>query len=103
MPAPRFRVPYAVAWAAAAAMEGVALVTRRPPAVALTAVRMARKRMFFSADKAVRELGLPQTPPTTALADAVSWFTDHGYLRLKRNGGSAGAISRPPQLKGLKK
>jgi dihydroflavonol-4-reductase len=103
VPAPRFRVPYAVAWAAAAAMEGVALVTRRPPAVALTAVRMARKRMFFSADKAVRELGLPQTPPTTALADAVSWFTDHGYLRLKRNGGSAGAISRPPQLKGLKK
>lgn len=83
VPAPRFRVPYAVAWLAAAAMEGAALVTRRPPPVPLTAVRMARKRMFFSADKAIRELGLPQTPAETALADAVSWFTDHGYVKAK--------------------
>ena len=52
--APRFRVPYALAWATAAAMEGVAALTRRPPQVPLTAVRMARKRMFFSAAKAVR-------------------------------------------------
>jgi dihydroflavonol-4-reductase len=84
VPAPRFRVPYAVAWMAAAAMEGVARVTRRPPAVALTAVRMARKRMYFSADKAIRELGLPQTPAETALSDAVQWFTDHGYVNARR-------------------
>jgi dihydroflavonol-4-reductase len=85
VPAPRFRVPYAVAWMAAAAMEGVACVTRRPPAVALTAVRMARKRMYFSADRAIRELGLPQTPAETALADAVAWFTQHGYVRARRS------------------
>ena len=84
VPAPRFRVPYAVAWMAAAAMEGAALVTRRAPRVPLTAVRMARKTMFFSADKAIRELGLPQTPAETALADAVTWFTDHGYVNAKR-------------------
>jgi dihydroflavonol-4-reductase len=77
--APRFRVPYALAWATAAAMEGVAALTRRPPQVPLTAVRMARKRMFFSAAKAVDELGLPQTPPEMALADAVDWFVRHGY------------------------
>jgi dihydroflavonol-4-reductase len=46
-------------------------------------VRMARKTMFFSADKAIRELGLPQTPAETALADAVTWFTDHGYVNAK--------------------
>ena len=84
VPAPRFRVPYAVAWMAAAAMEGVARLTRRPPAVALTAVRMARKRMYFSAEKAIRELGLPQTSAETALADAVAWFTEHGYVRARR-------------------
>jgi len=81
VPAPRFRVPYAVAWMAAAVMEGVARLTRRAPAVPLTAVRMARKRMFFSAEKAVRELGLPQTPAETALGDAVTWFSAHGYVR----------------------
>ena len=89
VPAPRFRVPYAVAWMAAAAMEGVSRLTRRPPAVSLTAVRMARKRMYFSAEKAIRELGLPQTPADTALADAVAWFTDRGYAHAKRKGRSA--------------
>ena len=77
--APRFRVPYAVAWTTAAVMTGLAIVTRRPPQVALTAVRMARKRMFFSAAKAVEELGLPQTPTDVALADAVAWFVERGY------------------------
>jgi len=79
IPAPRFRVPYAVAWMTAMAMESVAAVTRRPPQVALTAVRMARKRMYFSAAKAIEELGLPQTPPEQALADAVAWFVERGY------------------------
>ena len=79
LPAPRFRVPYALAWLAAAGMEGVARLTGGAPAVPLTAVRMARKRMFFSADKAVRELGLPQTPAEQALGDAVEWFLAHGY------------------------
>ena len=95
VPAPRFRVPYAVAWLAAAGMEGMSRLTRRPPAVPLTAVRMARKRMYFSSDKAVRELGLPQTPAETALADAVAWFYDHGYADAKRNGGVRGPFLGP--------
>ncbi|MCI0548567.1 MAG: NAD-dependent epimerase/dehydratase family protein [Candidatus Rokubacteria bacterium] len=78
-PAPRFRIPYAVAWLAAAGMEGVARLRRRPPAVPLTAVRMARKRMYFSPARAVAELGLPQTPVDAALAAAVEWFVAHGY------------------------
>jgi dihydroflavonol-4-reductase len=78
---PRFRIPYAVAWLAAAGMEGAARLTRGTPAVPLTAVRMARKRMYFSPAKAVRELGLPQTDPRQALADAVAWFVEHGYVQ----------------------
>src|SRR5215470_8972790 len=70
---PRFRIPYAVAWLAAASMEGAARLSRRPPRVSLTAVRMARKRMYFSPAKAVRELGLPQTDVREALRDAVQW------------------------------
>jgi dihydroflavonol-4-reductase len=77
--APRVRIPYGVAWLAAAGMEGVARLTRRTPRVSLTAVRMARKRMFFSPSRAVRELGLPQTDVRQALQDAVEWFVVHGY------------------------
>ena len=77
--APRFRVPYALAWGSAVCCEGVARITGRPPTVPLTAVRMARKRMYFSPAKAIRDLGLPQTDPTIALRDAVAWFAAHGY------------------------
>jgi dihydroflavonol-4-reductase len=77
--APRFRVPYALIWLVALVNEGHARVTRRPPRVPLTGVRMARKHMYFSAEKAVRELGLPQTPVEQALRDAVEWFIEHGY------------------------
>jgi len=80
LPAPRLRIPYAVAWLAAASMEGAARLTGRPPRVALTAVRMARKHMYFSPAKAVRELGLPQTPADDALRDAVDWFVARGYV-----------------------
>jgi hypothetical protein len=35
---------------------------------------MARKRMFVTSERAVRELGLPQSPVREALADAVDWY-----------------------------
>src|SRR5499426_3183470 len=78
--APRARIPYAVAWLAAGCMEVAARVTGSPPRASLTAVRMARKRMFFSSAKAVRELGLPQTDVRTALSEATAWFVEHGYV-----------------------
>jgi dihydroflavonol-4-reductase len=52
-------------------------MTGRVPQVPLTAVRMARKRMYFSPAKAIRDLGLPQTDPIIALRDAVAWFAAH--------------------------
>lgn len=76
---PRLRVPYAVAWCGAACMETVARLTGGAPKVPLTAVRMAKKRMYFSPAKAIRELGLPQTDVRVALRDAVEWFAAHGY------------------------
>lgn len=76
---PRLRVPYAVAWCGAACMEAVARVTGGAPRVPLTAVRMARKRMYFSPAKAIRELSLPQTDVREALREAVEWFAARGY------------------------
>jgi len=79
--APRFRVPYAVALAAAYADEAVAKITGKPPKAPLAGVRMARYKMWFNPAKAIRELGLPQTPPRQALADAVEWFGVNEYTR----------------------
>jgi len=80
---PRVRIPYWVAWSAALSMEAVARVTGAPPRVSLTAVRMAKKRMYFSPARAVRELGLPQTDVRDALRDAVEWFRGHGYVKAR--------------------
>jgi dihydroflavonol-4-reductase len=78
--APKMRVPYAVAYAAAVVDEGISKITGRPPKAPLAGVRMAKYKMFFNPAKAIRELGLPQTPAKQALADAVTWFQLNGYV-----------------------
>lgn len=78
--APRLELPYWLPLAAAAVSTGVARLTGRPPGIPLDAVRLARHRMFFDPGKAVRELGLPQTPVEEALRRAVRWFRDNGYV-----------------------
>jgi dihydroflavonol-4-reductase len=77
--APRFRVPYAVALAVAYFGEASAKITAKPPKAPLAGVRMARYKMWFNPAKAIRELGLPQTPSRQALADAVEWYRSNGY------------------------
>jgi dihydroflavonol-4-reductase len=82
MRAPRLRIPYGFAYLSACVSECVArTITHKPPFVTLAGVRLSRKRMFFDASKAVRELGLPQTPPLEALSKAVQWFRAHGYVK----------------------
>jgi dihydroflavonol-4-reductase len=81
VPAPRIRIPYLVALAAAHVDESLSRFTRKPPKAPLAGVRMAKYKMFFNPAKAIRELGLPQTPPRQALTDAVTWFRQNGYAR----------------------
>ncbi len=79
--APRLRLPYAAAWTAGALSTAFAnLITRRPPAIPLEAVRASRHHVFVDASRAVRELGLPQTPVRDAFEDALRWFEERGYV-----------------------
>jgi len=77
---PRIRLPTAVVLPIAYAAEAVARVTGRPGRITLEAVRMSRKRMFFSSDKARRELGYQWRPPAEALRDAIAWLREQGSL-----------------------
>jgi len=81
LPAPKLKVPFWVALAAAHVDETVSGFTGRPPKAPLAGVRMAKYKMWFNPAKAIRELGLPQTPPKQALADAVAWFRAQGYVK----------------------
>lgn len=78
--APRHRLPHPVAVAIAAVDEVLeGRVLRREPTAPLDGARMAREHPFVSSALAIRELGLPQSPVETALADAVRWYRTHGY------------------------
>jgi dihydroflavonol-4-reductase len=81
--APKLRVPHFVALGAAHVNEAASFITGKAPKAPLGGVRMAKYKMFFNPAKAIRELGLPQTPPKQALADAVEWFRAHGYVKKK--------------------
>jgi len=77
--APRRRVPYALAYAAGAVTTAAARLTGGEPRAPLDAVRMARKKMFVSHEKATRELGYSPGPVEDALRRAVEWFRRNGY------------------------
>ena len=65
LPAPKMRVPFWVALGAAHVDETISHFTGKPPKAPLAGVRMAKYKMWFNPAKAVRELGLPQTPAET--------------------------------------
>ena len=81
IPSPTVKLPHWIPFAAAAIDTAFARVSWRAPHVSIDSVRMSTHRMFFDASKAVRELGLPQTPVEEALGRAVSWFRESGYVR----------------------
>lgn len=78
-PAPRMRIPYPVAFAVGALSTAWANVTGQEPIAPLEGVRMARKKMFVSAAKAIRELAFQPTPVDAALQRALTWFQANGY------------------------
>jgi dihydroflavonol-4-reductase len=81
IPAPRLQIPYGLALLAACGDELISKFSGKPPRVPLAGVRMAAHKMYFNPAKAIRELGLPQTPPRQALSDAVEWFRRNGYVK----------------------
>ncbi len=56
------------------------VIPGRAPAATPEKVRLSRRCEFFDPGKAVRELGLPQTPARIALLKAVEWYRSNGYV-----------------------
>jgi dihydroflavonol-4-reductase len=73
--APTIKLPYSAAWTAGVLTTAWANLTGVAPRVPLEAVRMAKKKMWVSHEKAARELGYSPCPAASALADAATWFT----------------------------
>lgn len=80
LPSPAIKLPYFVAYAAAAVDETVSgRILGHEPRATIETVRMGKKKMWASSAKAERELGWRTIPVDDALRRAVEWFRANGY------------------------
>jgi len=78
---PRIRLPHWFLTPIAYIWEGVTRIRGSgEPMMTVDSVRMSRKLMYFSTEKARRELGYSPRPAVEALRDEIEWFYKHGYL-----------------------
>jgi dihydroflavonol-4-reductase len=83
---PRVRLPLAPLVPLAHAAEALARRRGREPFLTVDGLAMSRNRMFFSSDKARRELGYRPGPHMAGVRAAVEWFGREGYLEGRRSG-----------------
>ncbi len=78
---PTLRFPIAALYPIAFGAELWARVTGNAPFATVDGLRMARHHMFFNDAKARRDLGYTSRPYREAIADAIAWFKQAGYVR----------------------
>ena len=81
LPPPRWKIPPVAATLAACGIELFAAVTGREPLFTREEARRIRGGYLLDGSKAVRELGMPQTPPAEAIRRAVQWFRQQRHLK----------------------
>jgi dihydroflavonol-4-reductase len=79
-PAPTTRIPYALAYVAGLVTTTWANFTGNEPIAPLEGVKMARRKMFVSHEKASSALGFSPGPVDDALGRAIGWFRANGYV-----------------------
>ena len=81
LPSPTTKVPHAVAYGFAYFDEFfTGRLLGKEPRATREAVKMGRKKMFASSDKAVRELAYKIVPVEPALKRAIDWFRTNNYV-----------------------
>lgn len=79
--APKFKIPYPIAIIMGYVYQLIASITKKPPVITASMMRIASKYAYFDVSKAVNELGLPQTPIRTTIEKAINWFRENGYVK----------------------
>ncbi|PKL38422.1 MAG: epimerase [Spirochaetae bacterium HGW-Spirochaetae-1] len=78
--APRIKIPYHLAVALGYVFELGSFFTKKPPVVTASEVRIGKSQEWYDCSKAVKELGLPQTPIRQSIEKALNWFKEKGYI-----------------------
>jgi dihydroflavonol-4-reductase len=81
IPSPKIKIPYSVAFASAFIVERVLRLSfPNFSTMDVDSVKLSKFHWYVDNSKAVRELGLHQTPVEETVRKTVKWFRDHGYL-----------------------
>lgn len=76
---PTIKLPHNLVLPVAWCMERIAAITGNPPRATVDGVKMAKKKMYFSSEKAKEKLGYISRPGTEGLTDAIEWFKENDY------------------------
>ncbi len=77
---PRLKLPYGIALLLGHMFQVQSRITRKPPVVSVSQVRLGNMGEHFDNSKAVTELGLPLTPVRTTIENTIDWFKEKGYI-----------------------
>lgn len=77
---PKLKLPYGLALLLGHLFQIQAHITRKPPVVSVSQVRIGKMGEHFDNSKAVNELGLQLTPIRKTVENTVNWFMENGYI-----------------------
>ena len=80
MPPPKIKLPHNLIIPVAWFMELIAKFTHIEPRATVDSVRMSKKKMFFTSEKAEEKLGYQSRPGIEGLKDAIDWFNKEKYI-----------------------
>lgn len=84
LPAPKLKIPHALALSVAYAETVFSRLIRREPQIPVEGVKIAQHVMFVDCSRAKRQLGFEAGPVTAALERAVRWYEANGYVAPRR-------------------
>lgn len=79
MSPPTIKLPHNLILPIAWIMEHIASITKKEPKATVDSVKMSKRKMFFSSEKAKQKLGYKHRPGSEGLKDAIDWFNEHNY------------------------
>jgi dihydroflavonol-4-reductase len=76
----RIKIPMTLMLIFSSLLELVAKITQKPPLISRAMAEISRDTNFYSSQKAIEELDMPQTPVREAIVRSIGYFKEVGYI-----------------------
>ncbi|PIR17099.1 MAG: hypothetical protein COV46_05580 [Deltaproteobacteria bacterium CG11_big_fil_rev_8_21_14_0_20_49_13] len=80
-PKPKIKIPSFIIYLLAYIASAVSFVTGKRPFVTIQMAKFTEHELFYSNEKAKRELGMQFKPLSQSIENAIEWMREHGHLK----------------------